>query len=107
MISLKGIPGTVWEMLREAVNWVVSTARMIAKMIMLILAVAIAMFTGSVGTEYVKHVMEWQPKLVVTNVKIITGVNIMDVNAPVIVIPPPESRASIPDFGKSGQARKV
>jgi hypothetical protein len=107
MISLKGIPGIIWEMLREAVNLVVSTARMIAKMIVLILVIAIAMITGSIGTEYVKHVMGWQPKLVVTNVKIITGVNIMDVNAPVIVIPPPESRASIPDFGKSGPARKV
>lgn len=102
-MSLKGVPSTVWSLLCEAVSWLYRTTKLVIKLMTISLIVAVGVFTGSVGAGYVWR----QPTLKITETVVITSVNVMDVNAPVIVIPPPTPSKSVPDFSKPGPAREV
>jgi hypothetical protein len=93
MISLRGLHRDLFEMLHEAVSWLWKTMKLIARMLVISLMIAVGVFAGSIGANYFGPVM-----VKITETQVITSLNVMDVNAPVFVIPPPEPSKSVPDF---------
>lgn len=107
MLEMKRKLSIVWSLLCKAVNWLFRVIGILIKLMFVVLVVAFGVFAGSVGSKFVEYKLGWQPRLNLTEIKVETAVNIMDVNAPVIVVPPAPSNNNIPDLSEPGPSRIV